>query len=178
MAEIWLDIPGYVGSYQASSLGRVRSLDRVNARGRRISGQIMSQSTDREGYMRTMLARNGSRASVKVHTLVLTAFRGARPDGLVCRHLNDDKSDNSIENLIWGTVKENAEDCIRNGTHYAVRKEACPRGHTLSGNNLSPSADGRRRCRACSNVRALCRYYKRPFTKAEADKKYLEIMSL
>ena len=31
--EIWKDIPGYIGVYQVSNLGRVRSLDRFVERG-------------------------------------------------------------------------------------------------------------------------------------------------
>ena len=41
MEEIWKDIEGYEGLYQVSNLGRVRSLDRVDSKGRHKCGQIM-----------------------------------------------------------------------------------------------------------------------------------------
>src|SRR5258708_5323391 len=49
-----------------------------------------------------------------VHYIVLRAFRGERPEGMVCRHLNDVKTDNRLENLAYGTRAQNYRDCIRN----------------------------------------------------------------
>jgi hypothetical protein len=51
----------------------------------------------------------------KVHQLVLEAFVGPRPPGMECRHLNDVKSDNRLENLAWGSHKKNGEDMARLG---------------------------------------------------------------
>jgi len=52
-----------------------------------------------------------------LHTVMLEAFVGPRPRrNMEGRHLNDVKSDNRIENLEWGTRKQNAEDACRNGT--------------------------------------------------------------
>lgn len=51
-----------------------------------------------------------------VHTLVLLAFSGPRPEGQQCRHLNGDPGDNRPSNLCWGTCAENAADRIRHGT--------------------------------------------------------------
>ncbi len=51
----------------------------------------------------------------QVHRLVLEAFVGPCPPGQQCRHLNDIPSDNRLENLRWGTPKENGEDRVRNG---------------------------------------------------------------
>jgi hypothetical protein len=49
-----------------------------------------------------------------VYRLVAHAFLGRRPAGLVTRHLNDVKSDNRLQNLVYGTHKENGEDRVRN----------------------------------------------------------------
>ncbi len=56
-----------------------------------------------------------------IHDLMLTAFVGACPDGMECRHLNDISTDNRRENLCWGTRKENAQDMVRNDK---ARKQA------------------------------------------------------
>ena len=48
----------------------------------------------------------------------LIGMRGVqrpRPPGQICRHLNDDKSDNTPRNLTWGTYLDNFFDAKRNG---------------------------------------------------------------
>lgn len=58
----------------------------------------------------------------KVHILVLEAFVGPRPDGMVGRHRNDDTTNNALTNLCWGTRVENVQDAVRNGRnkHYKL----------------------------------------------------------
>jgi hypothetical protein len=53
---------------------------------------------------------------VSVHRLILEAFVGPCPPGMCCRHLNGIKADNRIENLTWGTPKENTADREGHGT--------------------------------------------------------------
>lgn len=45
-----------------------------------------------------------------VHRLVLEAFRGPCPANEEARHLNDVPTDNRLENLAWGTRRENLLD--------------------------------------------------------------------
>jgi len=49
-----------------------------------------------------------------VHQLVLDAFRGPRGNR-VSRHLNGDSLDNRVENLAYGTQKENWADAVKHG---------------------------------------------------------------
>jgi hypothetical protein len=59
-----------------------------------------------------------------VHHLVAEAFHGPRPNYLaVARHLNDVKTDNRLENVAWGTRKENAADMRRNREKAAGQEE-------------------------------------------------------
>lgn len=50
-----------------------------------------------------------------IHQIVLLAFRGPPPQGLIGRHWNDDPLDNRLSNLLYGTKIENGADSIRNG---------------------------------------------------------------
>lgn len=72
---------------------------------------------DREGYRRVELhAIDGTRWTRKVCGLILTAFRGPRPAGMECRHLDGNQANDAIENLAWGTSLENHADKRRHGT--------------------------------------------------------------
>jgi DNA-directed RNA polymerase specialized sigma24 family protein len=51
-----------------------------------------------------------------VHRLVLEAFVGRRPEGMVCCHNDGDPTNNRLDNLRWGTYRENEHDKLRHGT--------------------------------------------------------------
>lgn len=51
----------------------------------------------------------------KVHLIVLAAFVGQCPEGMECRHLDGDPTNNRLSNLRWGTPEENTLDRIKHG---------------------------------------------------------------
>jgi hypothetical protein len=65
-----------------------------------------------------LLRRAGEKErNVTVHSLVLEAFVGPRPDGMQCRHFPDrNPTNNRVSNLSWGTPLENANDRRVHGT--------------------------------------------------------------
>jgi hypothetical protein len=68
------------------------------------------------GYFRVSLARDGKSIQFPVHRLVLLAFRGPCPAGMIACHNNGDGFDNRLENLRWDTFKSNTEDSRTHGT--------------------------------------------------------------
>lgn len=68
------------------------------------------------GYPRVVLHRDGKSFHRYVHSLVLTAFAGPKPDGKECRHLDGNKLNCALTNLTWGTPKENTDDKYDHGT--------------------------------------------------------------
>jgi hypothetical protein len=52
---------------------------------------------------------------VYVHRLVLETFVGPCPEGMECRHLDDNPTNNQRSNLAWGTRLQNITDRFRNG---------------------------------------------------------------
>ena len=153
--EEWRSVLGYEGLYEVSSLGRVRSLSRVverrNGRAYTIPGRILKCTVSKRGYRTVTLYRNFTNSSRGVHQLVAGAFI-PNPESLpVVRHYNDDKMDNSRENLRWGTQGDNIRDIVRNGNYrsYWGEKTECKRGHDYSDENTYLDPRGRRRCRTC-----------------------------
>lgn len=107
-AESWRVVADYP-DYDVSCRGRVRS--------RRSSGERILRQVTVRGYMKVNLHNDAGVKMLSVHRLVLEAFVGPCPRGLVCRHLNSVRSDNRVENLVWGTHKENANDRERTENH-------------------------------------------------------------
>ncbi len=58
----------------------------------------------------------GTHIGKLVHHLVLEAYVGPCPPGMECRHLDGNPKNNRLENLCWGTIKQNREDARRHGT--------------------------------------------------------------
>lgn len=54
-----------------------------------------------------------------LHRLILEAFRGPCPEGLIGCHNDDDPSNNHFDNLRWDTKQSNVDDRKRRGG-YAV----------------------------------------------------------
>lgn len=79
---------------------------------RRITG-----GTDKDGYKKVILCRDGVRFYFRVHVLVLTVFRGPCPAGCEGRHRNNRRDDNRVTNLSWSTHVDNVADKRKHGTH-------------------------------------------------------------
>lgn len=112
--EQWKDIPGYEGRYQVSDHGRVRSLERVLQDGRLWPSRIMKGSpAGKAGHLAVHL-RSPERSEYRyIHHLVIEAFAGPRPTGLVAKHADGVTLNNSAKNLEYGTQASNCEDRYR-----------------------------------------------------------------
>lgn len=120
--EIWKPVVGYEGLYEVSNQGNVRSLDRtVKAKDnstRILKGKILKQALHTSGYDKFVnLCKNSKSKSRLVSHLVVEAFIGPRPEGLVVLHGKRGRLVNTLENLSYGTSsKNNLEDKLRDGT--------------------------------------------------------------
>lgn len=70
----------------------------------------------RWGHLKVNLSGDGKKVHRVVHRLVLEAFVGPCPPGLVCCHTNGCPWDNRVENLRWDSFRANTQDAIRHGT--------------------------------------------------------------
>jgi len=113
--EEWKDIKEYEGLYQISNYGLVKSF---------ISNKILKYDIKYDGHKRVTLCRKGKTKKFNVHRLVLETFVGSCPEGMECRHLDNDASNNKVSNLEWSTHYENMQDKYKFKT---IIREKCIR---------------------------------------------------
>jgi hypothetical protein len=108
--EIWKPIPGTDGRYEASSAGRIRAFTRKSR------GAILKSAATGNGYRMVCISIGGNpQRTWRVHHLVLMAFVGPRPAGMVGCHGNDIPDDNRISNLRWDTPAANVAERLQRG---------------------------------------------------------------
>ena len=140
---IYRPVPGYDDLYAGSDGSIVHGG----------KGRELKQSRHSRGY-RVVHIPNQKQALV--HRLVAAAFLGPCEPGMEVRHADGTRTNNQIDNLCYGTTRDNAQDAMRHGTHQGVKmleKTECPQGHPYSSENtrIEPKT-GRRRCRICERA--------------------------
>ena len=66
------------------------------------------------GY-RAIDFRTGKKERLYIHRIICSLFNDGYVEGLHCRHLDCDLTNNRASNLAWGTAADNAKDSVRNG---------------------------------------------------------------
>lgn len=121
MNEKWKQIPGYK-NYEASSFGRIRSLDYKIYRKNRWgvisafhkTGKILKTKIKPNGYGFVSLHNNKEKPKYfHTHRLVAMTFLGKSK--LQVNHINGIKLDNRLQNLEYVTSKQNIHHSIKNG---------------------------------------------------------------
>ena len=135
--EIWKDIEGYEGYYQASSLGRIRSLDRIVER--KQAGDRAVRVCNQHGKILSLMVNKGTRKGVKpryeirlskdgkvtghqVHRLIALTFLDGAPE-LEVNHKDGDTLNNRVDNLELVSRLDNIRHAFENNlikTSFAV----------------------------------------------------------
>ena len=120
--EEWRPVKGYEGLYEISSIGRVRSLGKY-FKERHFGKDVIKYSppriskfvTDKYGYYKLGLIKDGRNIHHHVHRLVAQAFIDNPENKTQVNHKNGIKTDNRVENLEWCTPKENTIHAHKTG---------------------------------------------------------------
>lgn len=83
--EVWQDIPGHEGLYQASTYGRIKD------------GEHIKRLTQNNGYLCTMLQGK----AFKVHRIIALTFLPSCQYLPCINHKDENKLNNRVENLEW-----------------------------------------------------------------------------
>ncbi len=183
MEEIWKDIEGYEGLYQVSNLGRVKSLKKTvyysDGRVYSYPEKIKNQRIDStKAYWMVTLSDNRKIPRKKCcYVHVLVAFVPNPNNYPLVMHKDqknlrfDNECNNNVENLEWGTYKDNAS------------QEVCRQRMSVAGKNkiikestrkkLSQAGEGVAHCqkpvicegKVFDNIKLCAIYYNiKPYT--------------
>lgn len=104
MQEVWKDVKGYEGLYKISNFGKVKSI---------ANNKYLKVNTTGE-YAYVGLYKNKRKINKKIHRLVAENFID-NPNGyLYVNHKDENKWNNSVNNLEWCTQKYNCNYKNRN----------------------------------------------------------------
>jgi hypothetical protein len=118
--ERWMPVEGFDG-YEVSDMGRVRSLDRrifyCDGRVYWKQGQIVSPFVNyrRGDYLYVRLSRKGKQHTFRLHRLVAIHFIHNSGSKSEVNHMDRDKGNCRVSNLVWSTPKENGEHAAKTG---------------------------------------------------------------
>ena len=116
----WLPVVGYEHAYEVSSLGQVRSVDRIVTGQDGVQypfkGRILIPSAHKDtGYLQVSLWDKNTGTSHYVHRLVCMAFH-PNPEGKPeVNHIDGVRQNNWATNLEWVTSSENSYHATKTG---------------------------------------------------------------
>ena len=103
VTEIRVPVVGYEGIYEVSNCGRVYGLKRKNARGQIVNPIVKATKPNNRGYIQIRLSKDGKQKYMLLHRIVAEAFI-PNPEGFTqVNHKDENKNNNSADNLEWCT---------------------------------------------------------------------------
>lgn len=104
-AEIWKDIKGYEGLYQASNQGNIRNAQ---------TWVVLRPANNNNKYPTVSLSKNGEKHSKNVHKLIASTFIPNPLNLPQVNHKDEDKTNNCVDNLEWCSNSYNCNYGTRN----------------------------------------------------------------
>lgn len=116
MEETWVPVIAWVrgkkydftGYYEVSEHGIICGVERNDSIGRVRKRSFRKPQYGKDGYFIINLYKDGKSKTFAFSRVVYESFNGEIPEGMQVNHINEDKTDNRIENLNLMTPKENA----------------------------------------------------------------------
>lgn len=135
--EEWRDIQGYDGIYQVSNLGRVKSLSRINYANHHQKERILVPVDHGKIYLFVHLSKGKKVKQTLIHRLVANAFLPNPDNKPQVNHLDEDKTNNRVDNLEWCTSQENVTYGHRIENSWKTRTKNNKRGRQVKKISLS-----------------------------------------
>lgn len=124
--EEWRDIPGYEGLYQASTEGRIRTVEGKVTSNSRYSerhwkSRILKGRGDCSAGKRVCLWKDGNKKDCLVARLVALTYLGNPPDKFTVNHKDGNRLNNKIENLEWLSRGDNIRHGFETGLYHSQK---------------------------------------------------------
>jgi hypothetical protein len=122
--EEWRDIHGFEGYYQASSFGRIRSVDKIITRkdGKSYfrAGRVLIPFKGTTcNYLSIQFSVNNVPSKHLIHRLIAYTFLGLEPDSVLeVNHKDGNRLNNAVSNLELVTHQENVDHSVRTGLKH------------------------------------------------------------
>lgn len=123
MQELFKPVLGFEEKYEVSNFGRIKSLNY----GMRGKEQFRKVQTNKLGYQYISLWKDGKQNMRTVHSLVWEAFNGPVPEGYEINHMDENPSNNRLDNLNLLTHKQNMNwgtVCERQSKSHRGKKDS------------------------------------------------------
>lgn len=106
---MWEKVKNYEDLYEVNEFGEIRSIKRLGT-----SGGLIKPTTDKNGYQKISLCKNGIQKTMSVHRVVYYSFFPNTDETLQINHKDENPSNNRLDNLEAITQKENLNYGTRN----------------------------------------------------------------
>ena len=140
------EIPGYPNHYATEEgeiirINKPKDIDEITT-----AHYVRKHKGDKQGHINVRIKGNAGEAKEPyIHRLVAKTHI-PNPNNLpIVRHLDDNPSNNCIDNLAWGTQKDNHNDSVRNGTYKSIKNEDREKGLDKVRRPVYSEKDGKRR---------------------------------
>jgi hypothetical protein len=131
--EIWKPVFNFEGLYEVSNFGNIKTIK---------TGHIKKPSHNKkDNRMQIALWKNNIQTMLRVHRIVLFAFKGKPPVEHEGCHNDGNPRNNHLSNLRWDTASNNQRDRAKHGT--SNRGERCAAAKLTEAQALSIISDPR-----------------------------------
>lgn len=157
--EIWKDIPGYEGIYQASTLGNIRTADGKTTSNKRYpirrwkSRILKAKSNSYKTGKRVSLWKDGKPRDWLIARLVAITFLGNPQELFTVNHKDGDRMNNCVDNLEWLSSADNIRHGFSSGLYPTKKVELSHDGKTLEFSSMAKCDVFLKRCRGYTSGR-------------------------
>ena len=123
--EVWKPIKGFEGLYEVSTLGRIKSCEKViiskDGKVKHYKERILKPSSGKYGRNQYTLSKNGKKYPIRGYRIVAETFLENPFNLPEINHKDGNNLNDELDNLEWVTFQENTNHALKHNlfnTYY------------------------------------------------------------